>query len=331
MNNTFKNTTATGIYNVGVIYGVVSQNTFDRIASPIRSIGVYGTGPGGHGADGYPAWSTLTQEYGTERNMYFEDNLIKFSSEAGNSLPGWIETGMGGRIAVRYNTWNLANHPNPDEFWDDHGLQNGGTSYSTMVAEYYGNKIINDPGTTYRWVCHRGGWLMMFNNSTNRAWGNGVIGMQQYFCDSIQVEGSFVQEIDNSYIWSNIANGGNVTAAVTIPWSDGCPSDQPTENRNFFNYTSSFNGSSGVGCGTLAARPSSCTTGVGYWATTQSCSDMTGMVGTSPSTPISGRLYKCTAPNTWTAYYTPYTYPHPLRGEAPDTTPPAAPTGFAIR
>jgi len=41
------------------------------------------------------------------------------------------------------------------------------------------------------------------------------------------------------------------------------------------------------------------------------------MVGTNPSTPISGTLYKCTSANTWTAYYTPYTYPHPLRLESP--------------
>jgi hypothetical protein len=330
MNNKFKNTTSSAIYDVGVIYGVVAQNMFDRVATPIRSIGVYGTGPGGRGADGYPAWSTLTQEYGTETNIYFEDNTIQFSS-ANAGDPGWINSGMGGRIAVRYNTWNLANHPLPTEFWDVHGLQNEGTSYSTMVAEYYGNKIINDVGTSYRWICHRGGWLMMFNNSTNRAWANGVIGMQQYFCDSTQVEGSFVQKIDNSYIWSNIANGANVTAAVTMTPSPSGACDPPTENRNFFNYTSPFDGSSGVGCGPPAARPSRCTTGVGYWATAQSCTDMTGMVGVSPSTPISGTLYKCTSTNTWTAYYTPYTYPHPMRGEAPDTTAPMAPTGLSVR
>lgn len=72
---------------------------------------------------------------------------------------------------------------------------------------------------------------------------------------------------------------------------------------------------SGVGCGTLASRPETCTTGVGYWATDQSCSDLTGMVGANPTTPISGTLYKCTDTNTWTAYYTPYTYPHPLRSQ----------------
>lgn len=72
--------------------------------------------------------------------------------------------------------------------------------------------------------------------------------------------------------------------------------------------------SSGVGCGTLAYLPARCTTGTAYWATNQSCTDLTDMVGANPSTPISGTLYKCTSTNTWEPYYTPYTYPHPLRG-----------------
>src|SRR5205823_11054263 len=40
-----------------------------------------------------------------------------------------------------------------------------------------------------------------------------------------------------------------------------------------------------------------------------------------------GVLYKCTAPNTWTLYYTPYVYPHPLvSGASPTPTPTASPT-----
>jgi len=101
-------------------------------------------------------------------------------------------------------------------------------------------------------------------------------------------------------------------------------------NRDFYNYTTSFDGTSGVGCGTLANRPDTCTTGVGYWATDQSCTDLTGMVGVNPTTPIAGTLYKCTATDTWEEYYTPYTYPHPLRTEANDVIAPASPTGLAV-
>jgi hypothetical protein len=58
--------------------------------------------------------------------------------------------------------------------------------------------------------------------------------------------------------------------------------------------TSPFNGTSGTGHGTLAFRPTSCSVQVGYWATD------------------TNTLYLCKTANTWTASYTPYTYPHPL-------------------
>jgi hypothetical protein len=62
--------------------------------------------------------------------------------------------------------------------------------------------------------------------------------------------------------------------------------------------TSPFNGTSGVGHGTLANRPTTCTTGVGY-------AEYSGSTF--------AQLDKCTSTNTWTnAIYTPYTYPHPL-------------------
>jgi len=82
--------------------------------------------------------------------------------------------------------------------------------------------------------------------------------------------------------------------------------------------TSPFDGTTGIGHGTLANRPTTCTHttapdgdeggGVMYWATDQ------GSWNASGDGRGSGVLYRCSATNTWTVHYTPYTYPHPLQG-----------------
>jgi hypothetical protein len=77
--------------------------------------------------------------------------------------------------------------------------------------------------------------------------------------------------------------------------------------------TSPFNGTAGTGYGTLANRPTTCTAGVGYWATDQ---------GTwNHYNSQQGVLYTCNSGgNAWTATYTPYTYPHPLTDGGTTTT-----------
>jgi hypothetical protein len=117
-------------------------------------------------------------------------------------------------------------------------------------------------------------------------------------------------------------------------------------NRDIYQYTASFNGTSGVGVGTLASRPSTCTPtpesadagngGVGYWATDQGAwNQSTSNPRGSQFNGADGVLYRCSTTNTWTVAYTPYTYPHPLQagggGGGGDTIAPNPPTNLRVQ
>ena len=73
------------------------------------------------------------------------------------------------------------------------------------------------------------------------------------------------------------------------------------DNRDYYQQfgtygeSGSFNGTRGVGQGLFSGISTTCTPGVGYWATDRST------------------LYVCgPSANTWAAYYEPFPYPHPL-------------------
>lgn len=105
------------------------------------------------------------------------------------------------------------------------------------------------------------------------------------------------QQSEPLYSWLNTNNGSNYTAAFfTLP--SAYPYSTIKENRDYYQWNTSFDGTTGVGVGLRSARPSTGTKGVGYWATDENT------------------LYVATATNRWSVYYKPYVYPHPLVGGA---------------
>jgi hypothetical protein len=284
-------------------------------------------------------WATAPV-LGTGGTVYVEDNYI-ISNKAERKL--MMDTNYGGRYVFRYNTvvngWTLA-----------HSLQDD-ASRGPRSWELYGNTF-NTIGSGQGIGVHAGTGVI-FNNAMSGTHSGGVLfgnersnftigaagkcdGTSQWdgnldatgwpcrdqigtgtdaslWSDRTVLPGP-AQSLSPAYTWGNFSNATPIYPNVDL--------EAPThikENRDYYRHDTTncaaggASCSKGMGCGTLANRPAACTTGVGYWATNQSCSDMTGMVGANPSTPIAGTLYKCTATNTWTAYYTPYTYPHPLR------------------
>ena len=130
------------------------------------------------------------------------------------------------------------------------------------------------------------------------------------------------QALDPVYRWNETASGGSTSGGV-VPndtsrliayrdFYDSASGIQTTSSSPF-----SCNGSTGgVGWGTTANRPSSCSgacttysPGCGYWDTD------------------TNTLYTWQS-GEWANYYQPYTYPHPLDSSDPPPPPPAAPTNL---
>lgn len=125
------------------------------------------------------------------------------------------------------------------------------------------------------------------------------------------------------YVWNETIASGQVYNAPAWNGVSMLP------NQAFYAPNASFNGTSGTGFGSLAARPSTCTAGPGgTYDTSPTGSYGVGYFATDANSG-NGELYVCTATNTWTGIYQPYTYPHPLvSGTATTNTPPPAPTGL---
>ena len=289
---------------------------------------------------------TLPFSLGTKTNtVYVEDNI--FYNTSARPLNA-IDANYGAAYVFRYNTiYGTGMYQNTMA----HSVQ--GNNRAARKWEFYGNLNHTEVATYNVPYFLRGGTGVVLYNKTTGLWKKNKIGLDNVRSASAKGTGGICDGTSSwdgnqdatgypcrdqigrgpdSVVWS-ASPAGPYTQALMPAYAFINRDEDNTEvsfyvlraahakhikqNRDYYDYTSGFDGTSGVGCGTLANRPATCKTGVAYWATNQSCMKLDGMVGAHPSTPISGTLHKCTKTNTWTAYFTPYQYPHPLRISQP--------------
>jgi hypothetical protein len=280
--NRLYNSTGTGIWVQGQVYGLADNNTLDTVKIAYRNLGL-----NRDSWDHFPATA-----FGGGSNFFFEDNTI-----IGDT---WFEGGHGGRYVARYNS--ASGQTTEIGFFDVHGNQSAdGALYAQMIAEIYENVAT---GVT-RWLIVgdlRGGKSLFYNNSWSgtSAVDGSDIKVREEFNDNLSpTDASDIQHVTQTYIWGNTKNGAAINPYIssTVDYG-GAIGLVPQWDVDCWRNTTPFTGASGVGVGLLSARPSSgLTVGVGYWATDTS------------------KLYRAAGATTWETYYTPHTYPHPLRSD----------------
>jgi hypothetical protein len=276
-----------------------------------------------------------------EGNFFLRDNTFPCGD-----INNYIESGQGGTFVIRYNTFDGSNfcqeeclhdtggcytdaaimtHGNGCYYVD--GTGNGGGLRGHPITEFYNNKetsVRNDYALVFR-----GGSVLAHDNviSTLRYTPAIVLREEEAAGD----DSGFIpkrtlwpaeDQINNSFFWNNTVNDSPMTVYTATPVFI-------RENRDYFMHAPAATGGKEV----YSGRP-----------------------GASPTYPSDGTVYPLGAgtmtfinsgPNAYYPY-TPFTCPHPLTGLTgrcdsskagiegynvitPDTTPPSAPTGLAVK
>lgn len=308
--NTFQNASMAGgsartLLVNGTIFGVIDNNLFRRNTLPITC----------YGAD-EEAWASLSFPFGGPEYIYYEDNVF----QSDGSLTH--DAGAAGRYCARYNTYTVSASSYP--WYDMHGNQPNAHT-ATMAAELYGN-VMNAGAFGVGLFDQRGGKALVFNNIVYTTTSASEKVREEYW-DGMNPPAAGPdgqpQHVSDSYFWNNRRNGTVLlNAYIDHDYYDRATltvNDPPVlaENVTHFNHDPAYDGTAGVGCGPRANRPATANTGTAYWATDQAVDTVDPRTaGVRPAQPVSGTLYKYTASG-WTAYFTPYTYPHPLRTLGP--------------
>lgn len=343
--------------SAGAVWGVVDHNNF---TGPNNFMGV-------KVLTGGKTWAA--GRMGSQYNLFVEDNTFNFSNNS-NLGEGGLDAWMGSSVVFRFNNMlntRFVNHglchggPMSSEVYGNTissptgqapqyrnihfqgageiiAFNNvvGGSSAGHIALQHFRSDASQMPqgSCTASNVCD--GTETMIYADGNRSPSTTYRGYPCWRQPGRDVSGT----LKPIYLFQN-RNASGAKVSIRLE-SGGNSASHIKPNRDYYeavsasaqtSRTSPFNGTSGMGFGTLANRPTTCTTGpesqdagkggVGYWATDQ------GEWNSSNSGP-DGQLYTCSATNTWTVHYTPYSYPHPLQevGSDSSTQPPAPPTSL---
>jgi hypothetical protein len=311
-----------GVHPSGVIHSCQFVNTDVLIGGAYNTVAAQSA-----------LWAQNPTIGGTNGLVFIEGNeFIKTAAGMNNALDG----NLAARSVFRYNSvisnCSAGNHA---FYIEAHSVQGNHRAYQRW--EVYNNTLDNQGNAHYFPFRIRGGTGVVFNNSVTGNWTNDGIALDNVRsydsrpivgkCDGTSLwdgnqgngaeagypcrdqigrgydavpwvdnpPGTYTQVLMPAYAWNNKTESSADVPFMVINSSE----NHIKANRDYYNHTSSFNGTSGVGRGLLSERPLTCSMNTAFFATD---------VGTL------GTLYKCTSTNNWTVYFTPAQCPHPSAG-----------------
>jgi len=320
--------------------GLIDHNTFPNCGGAKGEINMKAS-DWGRASSGNGSWSDSTPMPGSSNQIYIEDNLWNCSGAApsqvydGDAGARWVfrfntvTGGNGGNHGadtsqvergarfneVYQNTWNFTSNQSPD-FMHWYRSGTGMVWGNNITSPNSVNSVVKGLNCRDGTGCGPGYPPWGFCNGTSPYDQNSAT--TGYRCVDQMGAGTSNVISDRGGTPTPVAWVGNILDPV-YQWLNkinrglnevgnfGQLSTNVALNRDVYRGTTSFNGTTGVGVGTLANRPATCTPFVAYWATDQ------GFWNNKTPGVAAGQLYKCTAENTWTLWYVPYTYPNPLQ------------------